>query len=83
MILIEITNPQDIIRQRVGRLAAKLINVVADELPQVEKVLIEELAKELDQFGIKANFYSVSNLDMRNGGRLEVSIPVHHEKMIS
>lgn len=83
MILIEITNAQDIIRQRVGRLAAKLINVVSDELPQVEKVLIEELAKELEQFGIKANFYSVSNLDMRNGGRLDVSIPVHHEKMIS
>lgn len=83
MILIEITNPQEIIRQRVGRLAAKLINVVSDELPQVEKVLIEELAKELEQFGIKANFYSVNNLDMRNGGRLEVSIPVHHEKMIS
>lgn len=83
MILIEITNPQDIIRQRVGRLAAKLINVVTDELPQVEKVLIEELAKELEQFGIKANFYSVSNLDMRNDGRLDVTIPVHHEKMIS
>lgn len=83
MILIEITNPQEIIRQRVGKLAAKLINVVSDELPQVEKVLIEELAKELDQFGIKANFYSVNNLDMRNGGRLEVSIPVNHEKMIS
>ncbi|WP_126147698.1 hypothetical protein [Synechococcus elongatus] len=83
MILIEITNPHEIIRQRVGKLAAKLINVVADELPQVEKVLIEELAKELDQFGIKANFYSVNNLDMRNGGRLEISIPVHHEKMIS
>ena len=43
MLIIEVTNSRDLVRQRIGRLGERLIGRVVDAEAQVEKVLIQEL----------------------------------------
>ena len=43
MLIIEVTNPREVMRQRIGRLGERLIGRVVDPEAQVEKALIQEL----------------------------------------
>ena len=45
MIVIEVTNSREVVRQRVGRLGERLIGTVVDAEAQVEKALLQELKK--------------------------------------
>jgi len=84
MIIIKITNADDVLKQKVGRLAARLIHAVKDDVtPQIEKAVIEELEHAFVEFGIKANFYSVSGPDMLGNGKLEIPVEVHQQKFMS
>ena len=42
MIVIEVTNSREVVRQRVGRLGERLIGTVVDAEAQVEKALLQE-----------------------------------------
>jgi hypothetical protein len=83
MLIIEITNAQELVRQRVGRLAQKLISAITDEEAQVEKAIIEEIEQSFRDYGVKANIYSISGLDMLGNGRIEVPVTVHESKFMS
>mgnify|MGYP003313248946 CR=1 FL=1 len=43
MLIIEVTNSRELVRQRIGRLGERLIGRVVDAEAQVEKALIQEL----------------------------------------
>lgn len=83
MLIIEITNAQELVRQRVGRLAQKLISAVTDEEAQVEKAIIEEIENSFREYGVKANIYSISGIDMLGNGRVEVPVTVRESKFMS
>ena len=59
MIVIEVTNSREVVRQRVGRLGERLIGTVVDAEAQVEKALLQELEKNFREFGIEARIFSV------------------------
>ena len=54
MLIIEVTNSRDLVRQRIGRLGERLIGRVVDAEAQVEKALIQELETAFKEFGIEA-----------------------------
>ena len=43
VLIIEVTNPREVVRQRIGSLGERLIGRVVDPEAQVEKALIQEL----------------------------------------
>ena len=59
MLIIEVTNSRDVVRQRIGRLGERLIGRVVDAEAQVEKALIQELETAFKEFGIEARIVSV------------------------
>ena len=75
MIVIEVTNSREVVRQRVGRLGERLIGTVVDAEAQVEKALLQELEKNFREFGIEARIFSVDGPAMV--GRSHVEAPVH------
>ena len=58
MLIIEVTNSRDVVRQRIGRLGERLIGRVVDAEAQVEKALIQELETAFKEFGIEARIVS-------------------------
>ena len=75
MIVIEVTNSREVVRQRVGRLGERLIGTVVDAEAQVEKALLQELENAFREFGIEARIFSVDGPAMV--GRSHVEVPVH------
>ena len=75
MLVIEVTNARDVVRQRMGRLGSRLIGKVVDADAQVEKALIQELETAFKEFGIEARIYSIEGPQML--GRSHLEIPVH------
>ena len=75
MLIIEVTNARDVVRQRVGRLGGRLIGKVVDAEAQVEKALIQELENAFREFGIEARIFSVDGPAML--GRSHIELPVH------
>jgi hypothetical protein len=75
MVIIEITNVEELLSSKIGSFAAKLVHALADDEGKVEQVLIKELQANFEANGIKAKMFSVTGVDMRGDGRLE--IPVH------
>ena len=59
MLIIEVTNAREVVRQRIGRLGERLIGRVVDPEAQVEKALIQELETAFKEFGIEARIVSV------------------------
>ena len=51
MLVIEVTNAREVMRQRIGRLGSRLIGKVVDAEAQVEKALIQELETAFKDFG--------------------------------
>jgi hypothetical protein len=75
VLIIEVTNARDVVRQRVGRLGGRLIGKVVDAEAQVEKALIQELENAFREFGIEARIFSVDGPAML--GRSHIELPVH------
>ena len=74
MLVIEITNAREVVRQRIGRLGGRLIGKVVDAEAQVEKALIQELESAFRDFGIEARIYSVDGPQMLGRSHLELSL---------
>ena len=79
MLIIEVTNSRDLVRQRIGRLGERLIGWVVDAEAQVEKALIQELETAFKEFGIEARIVSVQGPQLVGREQLELPIQVREE----
>jgi len=83
VLLIEVTNAREVVRQRIGRLGGRLIGKVVDAEAQVEKALIQELENAFREFGIEARIVSVNGPQMLGRSRLEIPLQVREERTVS
>lgn len=79
MLIIEVTNSRELVRQRIGRLGERLIGRVVDAEAQVEKALIQELETAFKEFGIEARIVSVQGPQLVCREQLELPIQVREE----
>ena len=79
VLIIEVTNSRDLVRQRIGRLGERLIGRVVDAEAQVEKALIQELETAFKEFGIEARIVSVQGPQLVGREQLELPIQVREE----
>ncbi len=82
MLLIEVTNAREVMRQRIGTLGSRLIGKVVDAEAQVEKALIQELENAFREFGIEARILSVDGLQILGRSRLELPLQVREERQV-
>jgi len=82
VLVIEVTNARDVVRQRIGRLGSRLIGKVVDAEAQVERALIQELETAFRDFGIEARIYSVDGPQMVGRSHLEIPIQVREERQV-
>lgn len=80
MLLIEVTNAREVMRQRIGSLGSRLIGRVVDAEAQVEKALIQELETAFKEFGIEARIFSVDGPRMLGRSHLEIPVQVRAER---
>ena len=82
MLLIEVTNAREVVRQRMGRLGGRLIGKVVDAEAQVERVLIQELETAFREFGIEARIVSVGGPHLLGRSHLELPLQVREERRV-
>ncbi len=82
MLIIEVTNARDVVRQRLGRLGERLIGKVVDAEAQVEKALIQEMETAFQEFGIEARIVSVQGSNLVGKQHLELPIQVREDREI-
>jgi hypothetical protein len=82
VLLIEVTNAREVMRQRIGRLGSRLIGRVVDAEAQVEKALIQELENAFREFGIEARILSVEGVQLLGRSHLEVPLQVRDERQV-
>ena len=82
MLVIEVTNARDVVRQRIGRLGGRLIGKVVDAEAQVEKALIQELETAFRDFGIVARIVSIDGPKMIGRSHLESPVQVREDRQV-
>ncbi len=82
MLVIEVTNAPEVVRQRIGRLGGRLIGKVVDAEAQVEKALIQELETAFKDFGIEARIFSIAGPQMIGRSHLEIPVQVREERQV-
>jgi hypothetical protein len=82
MLVIEVTNAREVVRQRVGRLGQRLIGTVVDPEAQVERALLQELETAFRDFGIEARIYSVNGPRMVGRTHIEVPLQVREQRVV-
>ena len=82
MLIIQVTNAREVVRQRIGRLGERLIGKVADADAQVEKELMKEMEIAFQEFGIEARILSVSGVKIDEMNCLEIPLKVRSEKKV-
>jgi hypothetical protein len=82
VLIIEVTNAREVVRQRIGRLGGRLIGKVVDAEAQVEKALIQELETAFRDFGIEARILSVQGPQVVGRQQLELPIHVREERNV-
>jgi hypothetical protein len=82
VLLIEVTNAREVMRQRIGPLGSRLIGKVVDAEAQVEKALIQELENAFREFGIEARILSVDGPQMLGRSHLEIPLQVRDERQV-
>ncbi len=82
MLLIEVTNARDVVRQRIGRLGGRLIGKVVDAEAQVEKALIQEMESAFKDFGIEARIFSIDGPQMIGRSHLEIPVQVREVRQV-
>jgi hypothetical protein len=82
VLIIEVTNAREVVRQRIGKLGSRLIGKVVDAEAQVEKALIQELESAFREFGIEARIVSVDGPQMLGRSRLEIPLQVREEREV-
>ena len=83
MLIIEVTNARDVVRQQIGRLGERLIGKVADAESQVEKALIHEMENAFQEFGIEARIISVKGPKLDEGDSLQIPLQVREARDIT
>jgi len=83
MLIIEVTNARDVVRQQIGRLGERLIGKVADAESQVEKALIQEMENAFQEFGIEARIISVKGPKLDEGESLQIPLQVREARDIT
>ena len=83
MLIIEVTNAPEVVRQRIGRLGERLIGKVVDPEAQVEKALIQELDTAFREFGIEARIVSVQGPQLVGRQQLELPIQVRDDRTVT
>ena len=83
MLIIEVTNARDVVRQQIGRLGERLIGKVADAESQVEKALIHEMETAFQEFGIEARIISVKGPKLDEGDSLQIPLQVKEARDIT
>lgn len=66
MILIEITNVDELVRKNKGRVASIIGPFMTDVEAEVEKVIIAQLKEAFAEDGVKAHIVSVGGVTMRS-----------------
>jgi len=82
VLVIEVTNAREVVRQRIGRLGGRLIGKVVDAEAQVEKALIQELETAFKDFGIEARIFSIDGPQMIGRSHLEIPLQVREERQV-
>ena len=82
MLIIEVTNSREVLRQRLGRLGERLIGKVVDPEAQVERALIQELETAFKEFGIEARIVSVQGPQLIGKDMIELPIQVREEREV-
>jgi hypothetical protein len=82
VLVIEVTNARDVVRQRIGRLGGRLIGKVVDAEAQVEKALIQELETAFREFGIEARIASVEGPQLLGRSHLELPLQVRELRRV-
>ncbi len=82
LLIIEVTNAREVVRQRIGRLGERLIGKVVDAEAQVEKELIKEMETAFQEFGIEARIISTQGLKLDGNNSLEVPLNIRTERDI-
>ena len=82
MLVIEVTNAREVMRQRIGPLGSRLIGNVVDAEAQVEKALIQEMETAFKEFGIEARILSVEGPKMLGRSHLEIPVQVREERCV-
>jgi len=66
MILIEVTNVDELVRKNKGRVASVIGPWLTDVESEVEKVVIEQLKRAFAKDGVQANIVSIGGLKLRH-----------------
>jgi len=82
VLVIEVTNAREVVRQRIGRLGSRLIGKVVDAEAQVEKALMQEMENAFRDFGIEARIYSLDGPVMVGRSHLEIPVQVREERTV-
>ena len=82
MLVIEVTNAREVMRQRIGSLGSRLIGKVVDAEAQVEKALIQELETAFKDFGIEARILSIEGPKLLGRNHLEIPVHVREERQV-
>ena len=82
VLIIEVTNAREVVRQRIGKLGSRLIGKVVDAEAQVEKALMQELESAFRDYGIEARIVSVDGPMLIGRSRLEVPLQVREERQV-
>ena len=82
MLVIEVTNAREVVRQRMGKLGGRLLGTVVDAEAQVEKALIQELENAFKEFGIEARIFSIDGPQMIGRSHLEIPLQVREERLV-
>ncbi len=80
MLIIEVTNAREVMRERLGPLGDRLIGKVLDAEAQVEKALIQEMEAAFQEFGIEARIVSVQGPKLVGRQNLAIPLQVRAER---
>ena len=83
MLIIEVTNAREVMRERIGRLGERLIGKVVDPETEVEKVLIQEMETAFQEFGIEARILSVNGPHLEGSKNMVLPLQVREERQVT
>ncbi len=82
MLIIEVTNAREVMRERIGPLGDRLIGKVLDAEAQVEKALIQEMEISFQEFGIEARILSVKGPQLTGEKNLKFPVKIREERNV-
>tara|TARA_Y100001968_G_C19446708_1_gene765789 strand:- start:4398 stop:4661 length:264 start_codon:yes stop_codon:yes gene_type:complete len=80
LLIIQVKNAREVVRQRVGRLGERFIGKVFDPERQVEKALIQEMETAFQEFGIEAKIISVEGIKLDSSKSLDIPLQIREER---